>query len=225
MKVQIYVTTVECAEVCLAAGVDFIGVVVDPQKQTPSSLTYSEVREIFQRIPDERMRVSLTLNPDLSEILTMVEEVNPHIVHLAFDLHEYSPSKLIELRRQIPEIKLMLAIPINRNNPIGTALRYQSAADFLILDTKDPNRIEVGASGQTHDWRVSAKLVQKVKIPVILAGGLSPVNVAEAIRTVHPWGVDSFSLTNQSDSVFKDKLKVYVFVENAKSALLFDNNQ
>ena len=71
----------------------------------------------------------------------------------------------------------------------------------------------------THDWRVSARLVHKVKIPVILAGGHSPVNVAEAIRTVRPWGVDSFSLTNQLHSVVKDKQKVFAFVENAKSAL------
>jgi len=225
MKVQIYVTTVECAEICLSAGVDFIGAVADPQKQTPSSLTYSDVMEIFQKIPDERMRVSLTLDPDLAEILTMVEKVKPHIVHLAFDLHEFSPSNLKELRRQVPEIKLMLAIPINSDDPIGTAIRYQSTADFLILDTKDPNRIDVGASGTTHDWRVSAKLVKKVKIPVILAGGLSPVNVAEAIRTVRPWGVDSFSLTNQPNSVYKDKQKVSAFVENAKSALLFGNNR
>ena len=111
----------------------------------------------------------------------------------------------------------MLAIAMNRDDPIGTALRYQSTVDFLILDTKDPNRVDVGASGMIHDWHLSAKLVNKVNIPVILAGGLSSINVAEAIRTVRPWGVDSFSLTNQPHSMVKDKQKVFAFVENAKS--------
>jgi phosphoribosylanthranilate isomerase len=52
-------------------------------------------------------------------------------------------------------------------------------------------------SGETHDWNISREIVRQIKIPVILAGGLSPENVAEAISHVQPWGVDSLTHTNQ----------------------------
>ena len=53
-----------------------------------------------------------------------------------------------------------------------------------------------GARGETHDWAVSREIVERSRIPVILAGGLSAENVAEAIATVRPWGVDSFTHTD-----------------------------
>ena len=81
---------------------------------------------------------------------------------------------------------------------IDAALAYQDVADYLILDTQATDIAGIGASGKTHDWTVSRQIVRQVRIPVILAGGLSPENVAQAIRAVRPWGVDSLSHTNRS---------------------------
>ena len=76
----------------------------------------------------------------------------------------------------------------------------------------------VGASGKVHDWNVSKAIVDSVKIPVVLAGGLSPENVREAIERVKPWGVDSLTHTNKTldDGNFvKDIIKVREFFINA----------
>jgi phosphoribosylanthranilate isomerase len=78
------------------------------------------------------------------------------------------------------------------------------------------------ASGQTHDWTISRRIVEESAIPVILAGGLSPDNVAEAIRAVRPWGVDSLTHTNQplpGGGFRKDRERVRRFVAAARGAL------
>lgn len=220
VKVQVYLTTVQDARICSSAGVDLIGVVADQKKQTPSSVSYRLVQEIFQAIPTDRTRVALTIESQSSDILSMIETVNPDIVHLACALDQMQPSTLRELRKQAPGVKFMRAIPMNTEDPIGAVIEYQSDVDYFILDTNDPNRVDIGATGETHDWSVSADLVRKFNVPVILAGGLSPENVAEAIRTVRPWGVDSFSHTNLPGSVRKDPERVVAFVRNAKSTVI-----
>ena len=69
---------------------------------------------------------------------------------------------------------------MNGPSPIELALRYQPVCDYFLLDTNDPDRIDVGATGQTHDWNISAELVRRVNIPVILAGGLSPQTTSQS---------------------------------------------
>jgi phosphoribosylanthranilate isomerase len=104
---------------------------------------------------------------------------------------------------------------------IETALAYQDVSDYLILDTQAPAIAGIGASGQTHDWPISRRIVERVRIPVILAGGLSPENVAQAIRAVRPWGVDSLTHTNRpvAGGFRKDIERVRQFVAAAQGAL------
>ena len=71
----------------------------------------------------------------------------------------------------------------------------------------------------THDWTISRRIVEAVHIPVILAGGLGPDNVAEAIRTVRPAGVDSKTKTDRDGSNAKDLDRVRRFHEAARAAL------
>jgi phosphoribosylanthranilate isomerase len=72
----------------------------------------------------------------------------------------------------------------------------------------------------THDWSISRRVVETVKIPVILAGGLGPNNVAEAIRAVRPAGVDSKTKTDRDGSHQKDLDRVRRFQEAAWAATL-----
>jgi phosphoribosylanthranilate isomerase len=219
VKVQIYLTTRADADMCVAEGVDFIGLVADEQGRTPSSVSYATAQEIFQAISPPHVKVALTLAQDIAELLHLVEVVTPDILHLAGETTQIPPTTLRELRRAAPHVKLMYAIPMNSDDPVATATRYQQFSDYLLLDTNDPSRVDLGATGKTHDWGLSAALVRHVHVPVILAGGLSPANVSEAIRTVRPWGVDSFSHTNLAHSLRKDPQKVRAFVHNARAFL------
>ena len=75
---------------------------------------------------------------------------------------------------------------------IDAARLLSDRVDGLILDTGNPHaEVKVlGGTGKTHDWSISRRIVQEVSCPVFLAGGLKPENVAEAIETVHPYGLD-----------------------------------
>lgn len=225
VKVQIYLCSAKDAAMSAEAGADFIGLVADDKGLLPSSpindkmlLSFAEVSAVFAAVPEGIMRVALTVETQIPQVLEMAEAVRPDVIHLAGPL--VPPERIRELRASIPTVKIMQAIAMNGPSPIELALRYQPVCDYFLLDTNDPDRIDVGATGQTHDWNISAELVRRVNIPVILAGGLSPDNVTEAVRTVRPWGVDSFSCTNFKGRYDrKDPEKVRAFIANAKSAL------
>jgi hypothetical protein len=115
--------------------------------------------------------------------------------------------------------KIMQAIPVGGLEAIDLVLEYQPMCDYFLLDTDLSGFIGIGATGTTHDWNISAQIVRQANIPSILAGGLRPENVAEAIRVVKPWCVDSFTHTNIPGTKRKDPKRVKAFVEAATSAL------
>ena len=88
------------------------------------------------------------------------------------------------------------------------------------LDTSHPETGTVGATGHVHDWGLSAEIVAASSSPVILAGGLGPDNVTEAIKRVQPAGVDSETRTSRPDSRRrKDLALVEEFIDHARRAL------
>jgi len=113
---------------------------------------------------------------------------------------------------------LVRSIPVVGEASIEIARSYQGIADFLLLDSHQESDRQIGALGVTHDWRISRRIVELVPTPVILAGGLGPDNVADAIRAVHPVGVDSKTKTDQDGSHRKDLDRVRRFHEAAKAA-------
>jgi phosphoribosylanthranilate isomerase len=108
------------------------------------------------------------------------------------------------------------AVPVIDAASIQIAAAYRGVTDFLLLDSYDPGTRQFGALGRTHDWSLSRQIVDKAGIPVILAGGLGPENVAEAIATVRPAGVDSKTRTDRADGTGKDLAKVRDFVTAAR---------
>ena len=151
----------------------------------------------------------------------MVKFVKPDILHLSGDIEKMPPDKVAELRPLIPATKIMQAIPVINQQALEIAQSYQNVADYLIVDSFSKNIGGIGAAGFTHDWNISRAIVAASRIPVILAGGLSPENVAEAIKFVRPWGVDSLTFTNSplnKGKIYKDIERVKAFVRAATAA-------
>src|SRR5689334_16056216 len=97
--------------------------------------------------------------------------------------------------------------------------RCAPACDFILLDTAHPTTDVVGATGHTHDWSLSAAIVDAISTPVVLAGGLGPDNVVDAIAATHPAGVDSETRTSRDDDRRrKDPERLRRFVERAREA-------
>jgi len=224
MIVQIYtMQSVEEAYKVIDQGVNHIGL-TPSYCGLPGEISYELAREIVDSVGDRATRVALSVDRDLAEIARMAETVRPDILHLCAPFGEVDVEQVRALCPMLPEgMRIMQAIPVGTSyEAVEHALAYQEVADVLILDSVDPNIDGIGASGATHDWNISREIVEKTRVPVILAGGLYAGNVAEAIRAVGPWGVDSLSHTNEPlpDGGFrKDIAKIKAFVDAARETL------
>jgi phosphoribosylanthranilate isomerase len=219
MIVQLYtMQSPEEALACVAAGADHVG--ITPPQGLPGELpTLAAMRDIVVAVGDRARCVALTVDMDPLQVITMVEVVRPAIVHLCPLAEQTSPRAVASLRARLPGIPIMQAVSVTGPESIAIARAFAEVADILILDTQARGIGGIGASGTTHDWSVSRAIVESVRVPVILAGGLSPDNVAEAIRAVVPWGVDSLTHTNEvlADGGFrKDMARVAAFVAAAR---------
>lgn len=221
MKTQIYtMQTIEEAQAVVALGVEHIGI-TPSNLGLPGEVDFATARAIVEAVGDTAVTVALSVESNLDAIETMVKAVRPDILHLCGLENTLLPDAVQALRERLPNLPIMQAISVAGPEAIEVALAYQDVADYLILDTQAPDIAGIGASGKTHDWNISRELVRQVRIPVILAGGLSPENVAEAIRVVQPWGVDSLTHTNAqlpSGGFCKDLDRIRQFVMAAQGA-------
>lgn len=219
MIVQIYTAQTPDEAISLVdCGVDHIGV-TPTSVGLPGEISLIQAKDIFTSIGLRAKKIALSVSTDLSEIIEMVRIVNPDVLHMCGDLEKMTPEKIGELRKLLPPIKIMQAIPVIDHSGLAIARAYQSIVDFFILDSYSDSIGGIGAAGFTHDWNISRQIVNTSSIPTILAGGLSPENVKEAIRFVKPWGVDSLTKTNlflENGKFIKDIVKVQEFVKNAK---------
>jgi phosphoribosylanthranilate isomerase len=196
-------------------GVDHIGVLVGDGR-FPRELSPALAKAIFAAVPQSAKRVALSLSERPEEVAGIIEATRPDILQLQAAVEDFSVEMTRALNEGFPETLIMRAIPVVDETSIAIAQSYRGAADFLLLDSYDPTTAQFGALGRTHDWRLSRRIIETTGIPVILAGGLGPDNVTQAIAAVGPAGVDSKTRTDKSDGTGKDLDKVRAFVAAAK---------
>ena len=219
MLVQIYETgSAEEARALAAAGVDHVGVLVG-RGAFPRERSVAAARRIFAALPRRAKRVALSLSPDLGEIARVIEQAGPDIIHLGAAAERLGAAMSADVKRGYPGVKLMRSIPVVDESSIAFAKAHERIADFLLLDSHVPGDAQIGALGRTHDWAISRRIVETVAVPAILAGGLGPDNVAEAIRAVGPAGVDSKTKTDMPGTHAKDIEAVRAFAAAAKARL------
>jgi len=215
MKIQIYtMQTPEEAVAVARCGVDHLGV-TPSARGLPGEVDTATAQAIFAALPAGAVKVALSVADDLEAIVAMVRAVRPDILHLCGLRGAVPPEAVQRLRRYLPGVQIMQAISVAGPEALDDARSYHAVADYLLLDTQAPDIGGIGASGATHDWAISRAIVAASPIPVILAGGLSPENVAAAIRAVQPWGVDSLTHTNRplpEGGFRKDLDRVQTFV-------------
>jgi phosphoribosylanthranilate isomerase len=97
-----------------------------------------------------------------------------------------------DLREAMPGIKLVQVIHVMGEESVDEALAVASHVDAILLDSGNQSLAikELGGTGRAHDWAISRKIRESIAQPLFLAGGLKPDNIAEAIETVQPFGID-----------------------------------
>ena len=215
MAVQIYsMTSIADAIATAAAGADLIGVVVAEPGIVAEGIGFDLAREIMAVVRPRARGVALSLSDDRDEICAMVEAVRPDVLHLA--AREIEPEDCVWIRDRIAPVRLLRAIAVRAGETMAEAAAHQECADYLMLDSGAKGGKVAGARGETHDWTISREIVKRSQIPVILAGGLTAENVGEAIATVRPWGVDSFTHTDvPGNRGRKDAARVRAFIAAA----------
>jgi phosphoribosylanthranilate isomerase len=167
-------------------------------------LTPAAARRIIERLPPLVTSVGVFVNQPEGEMRAIAAETGIQV----FQLHGDEPPELCS-RLPLPVVK---AIPVDEVRTLSKLLSYEVQA--FLLDT--PSR-GYGGTGQPFDWSL-AEGVSEVA-PVILAGGLTPENVAEAVRAVRPWAVDVASGVESSPGV-KDAARMSRFIEAVREVRL-----
>ena len=221
MIIQIYTiqSKTEALEL-VNLGVDNIGL-TPASIGLPGEISPDLAKDIFENVKSKH-NIALSVSNKISEIVEMCLFVKPDVLHLCGEPGNLSDEEINLIRTkissEIPNIKIMQAVSVDNWDAVNVAIKYSKLADFLILDTSTKDVEGIGASGAIHDWNISKTIVDSVSIPVILAGGLSPDNVSDAIARVKPWGVDSLTHTNKYNidgSFVKDLGKVNQFITNS----------
>jgi phosphoribosylanthranilate isomerase len=218
MLTQIYeVSSAQEAAAISEMGVDHIGVLVG-DGSFPREQPLASAVQIAAAIRRPSKFSALFLSADIPFVLRAIRELEPAIVHLGAAPELVTPEHMLGLKRVVADILLMRSVPVTGLESIEIAQRYEGIADYLLLDSYRAEDRQIGALGVTHDWSISRQIVERARTPVILAGGLGPENVAEAIRVVGPAGVDSKTRTDLGDTHTKDLEKVRRFESAAKQA-------
>jgi phosphoribosylanthranilate isomerase len=239
MIIQIYeIQTPEEAEACIALGVDHIGSVI----LSDSDWHVPKIREVIHLSRGTTVKNSLIpLLRDRNVLFRAMDYYEPHCVHFCESLMDPSGRILsldffidlqVEFRQRFPEIRILRSIPLppesEHPRPIPSlqvAGALEPHSDLFLLDTwlpEEPVKGFIGITGRTGAWDKARELVLETKIPVLLAGGLSPENVYDALTKVMPSGADSCTHTNMSDRkgnkvrFRKDLKRVEAFVNEVR---------
>jgi phosphoribosylanthranilate isomerase len=193
------------------AGADAVGFITDVPVDSPRKITLVEASHLISKVPIFVITVLVIMPENAHEAVRMIQEARP----AAVQIHNTLPlSELKKIRET--GVKLIKTIPVSQDARADTLIKQiqelSGAADAVLLDTAMNGK--TGGTGISHNWEVSSKVVMKAGIPVILAGGLKPENVMDAVRCVHPYAVDTASGIETDGK--KDEKKVMDFINNAR---------
>ena len=219
-------------EIELAAlyGADAVGFITDVPFESPRKLDSDTAAYLVSEVPRILSSVLVIMPENSVSALELIEKIRPDIVQI----HSMLPLlelEIIKEKTDIPIIKT-LSVPAqgeaSGKKTENTALisdllkkvsflEEADVIDSILLDTGKSGK--PGGTGCVHDWTLSRRISEETRLPLILAGGLKPENVQEAIRTVFPYAVDTASGVETCGK--KDALKIKSFIEEVRCANAF----
>jgi phosphoribosylanthranilate isomerase len=203
-------STRETLDVALGAGADMVGFVFFPP--SPRHLSLETARELGRQAKGRATKVALTVDADDATLENIVETLRPDILQLHGK----------ETSARLRDIKARFGLPLMKVLPVETAADltplagYADVADRILFDARAPkDATRPGGLGAVFDWRLLEKL--DLKLPFMVSGGLSAVNVAEAISVTRAGGVDVSSGVERSPGI-KDPEMIRDFIRAVRSS-------
>lgn len=196
------ITNLDDAMAAADAGADALGFVFF--KKSPRYITPEKAAAIISKLPVFTTTVGVFVDERPEEILKIVEETAIDVLQLH---GEEPPESCLLPRRVIKGIRIKSLVSLE---PLS---EYQDVVSAFLLDTFEPHI--PGGTGQVFNWDIAIEAKKFGRI--ILAGGLTPENISEAVRRVKPYGVDVSSGV-EIEKGKKDHQKIRLFIERAKGA-------
>lgn len=196
-------TTPETLDAAIGGGASHVGFV--NFAKSPRHLSVADMAALRKRVPAHVKSVVLLVDPDAALIDAVVRQVAPDIIQL----HGYEqPADLAAMRAQ-HQLAIWKALPVRQAGDLEAARHFAGAADLVLFDAPAPSGADLpGGNGVRIDWSLLAG--QKIVMPWGLAGGLTPDNVAAAIRTTGAPLVDVSSGVESAPGI-KDVDKIVRF--------------
>ncbi|MCX5976318.1 MAG: phosphoribosylanthranilate isomerase [Coprothermobacterota bacterium] len=210
----------EEAQLAIRYGASALGL-VSWMPSGPGPIEEKQITAIARKIPPFVTTVLLTSEQDPVVIEAQHRRCRTQAIQLVDSLSRGAHALL---RQALPGISLLQVIHVRGEVSMAEAEDVAllpaggCMVDALLLDSGNPALAvkELGGTGRTHDWRISRRIRDAVKIPVILAGGLNPGNVGEAIQAVRPFAVDVCSGVRTGGRL--DESKLAAFMDAVRSA-------
>lgn len=202
-------------EIALGCGADAVGFITEVPVESPRKISLEKAADLISRVPLFVTTVLVIMPENLDQAIKMIKTAKP----AAVQIHNNVSLEFLTKLKESTNTKIIktLSIPYNADPDkiANRARELEGIADAILLDSEVGGR--TGGTGTTHDWLLSSEIVRKTKTPIILAGGLTPENVEEAIKIVRPYAVDTASGVETDGK--KDIRKVRTFVQKASLEL------
>lgn len=202
------------ADLAISCGADALGL-VSSMPSGPGVIEEGLIARIAAAVPPAVATFLLTSLQTADEIAAQQRKCRTNTVQICDRLERVEYARL---REKLPGIALVQVIHVRDGRSVEEASSVAPLVDALLLDSGNQSLPvkELGGTGRVHDWSVSRAICERVSVPVFLAGGLRPDNVAEAIATVRPGGVDICSGVRTDGRL--DERKLRAFIQAARAA-------
>ena len=155
----------------------------------PGPIPESLIAEIAATVPPGVSSFLLTFKEDAASIIDQQRRLRVNTIQICDRLPHGSHE---QLRKALPGVSLVQVVHVTGPEAVDEAIAVAPHVDAVLLDSGNQSLAikELGGTGRTHDWSLSRRIRESIDVPMFLAGGLKPANVAAAIREVQPFGID-----------------------------------
>jgi phosphoribosylanthranilate isomerase len=199
--------SVEEAALAVRLGASALGL-VSAMPSGPGPIPDDLIAEIAASVPPGVATFLLTCRDDPAGVMEQVRRAGVGAVQL---VDHVEPDVYAALRDHLPNVKIVQVVHVVGDASIAEAEAAAPLVDAILLDSGNPSLAvkELGGTGRRHDWLISRRIVEAVAVPVWVAGGLRADNVAEAISTVRPFGVDVCSGLRTDGRLDSEKARAF----------------
>jgi phosphoribosylanthranilate isomerase len=208
VKVKICcISNVHEAALAIEHGASAIGL-VGRMPSGPGVISDELIHEIAKSVPSSIATFLLTSETTVTSIIDHHKKVNTSTIQIVDALQD---RQYHQLRQALPKVNIVQVIHVMDENSIKEAVEISQFVDAILLDSGNPNLATkiLGGTGKTHNWDLSKKIRESIKIPIYLAGGINKDNVKQAIDYVQPYGIDLCSSVRTNGQLDEQKLEAF----------------